>query len=46
MGWTPSKFGGDGHCGGGDIMIGDFHVILQNHMNQGLCDFMNRSPSK
>ena len=40
----PAKFGGDKHCGRGDIMILICHVISQDHVTLGSCDFMGRSP--
>ena len=39
-----SKFGGDGHCGSGDIAL-VCYVISQDHVIKGLCDF-GRSPSR
>ena len=38
---TPNfaKFGGLRHCGSGDIMVLGCHVISQNHVTLGLCDF-------
>ena len=32
----PAKFGGDSHCGSGDIMILVCYVILQDHVIKGL----------
>ena len=32
------------HCGSGDIMVLNWHVILQDHVIKQSCDFMSRSP--
>ena len=40
---TPSshqlaKFGGQRHCGSGDMILG-YHVISQDHVIEGSCNF-------
>ena len=40
----PTKFGGNKHCGSGDIKISVCHVILQDHVMKEPCDFA--SPAK
>ena len=42
----PIKFGGHKHCGSEDITALLCHVISQDHVIKGSCDFMCRSPSK
>ena len=37
-----AKFGGHRHYGSGDMTMSDCHVILQNHMIKGSCDFMSK----
>ena len=37
---------GHRHCGSGDMMVLVCHVILQDHVVKGYCDFMARSPLK
>ena len=37
--YHPAKFGGQGHCGSGNIMILVCHVILQDDAIKGSCDF-------
>ena len=37
--YHPAKFGGQGHCGRGNIMILVCHVILQDDAIKGSCDF-------
>ena len=44
--YHSAKFGGHQHCGSGDIVVLVCHVILQDHMINGSCDFMSRSPSR
>ena len=51
-GWEPLKvshhspeIGGQCHCGSGNIIVLVCHVISQDQMIIGPCDFMNRSPS-
>ena len=39
-----TKFGGNRHCGTGDIKILVCHVILHDHVMKGSCDFV--SPAK
>ena len=41
----PAKFGGDRHCGSGDIIILFYHEILQDHVIK-TCDSMGRRPSR
>ena len=36
----PAKFGGYRHCCSGDIIILVCHVISQDHLIKGLCDFI------
>ena len=40
----PALFRGHRHCGSGDIMVLDCHVILQDHKNKGSSDFKDKSP--
>ena len=40
------NFGGFKHSDIEDITIFDRHVISQDHVLKGLCDFMVRNPSK
>ena len=40
------KFGGHRHCASEDIMILVCHMILQDHVIKGSCDFIDRSPSR
>ena len=42
---NPAKFGGHKHCGSRSIMFLVCHVISQDHVIKGLCDFMDKSPS-
>ena len=39
----PVKFGGNGHCGSGDIMASVCHVISQNHVTKWSCDSVEKS---
>ena len=39
-----TKFRGDKHCGGWDKMFLLRHVIAQDDVMKGPCDFMSRSP--
>ena len=41
----PAKFSGLRHCGSGDIMALVCHVILDDHVIKGLCNFKDESPS-
>ena len=34
-----------GNCGSGDVVTLVCHLILQDHMIKGSCDFIGRSPS-
>ena len=38
--YHPVKLGGHRHFGSEDIMISVCHVILQDHVIKGSCDFM------
>ena len=42
----PSKFGGHGHYGSGDVIVLVCHVILQDHSIKRSCDFKGKSPSR
>ena len=44
--YHPANFARHRNCSSGDIMIIVYHVILQDHVIKGSCDFMDRSPSK
>ena len=44
MSYHPAKFGGHSHSGSGVIRNLVSHVILQDHVVKGLCDFMAGSP--
>ena len=41
-----AKFGGHRPCVSGDILMSVCHVILEDRVIKGLCDFINRSPSR
>ena len=41
-----AKFGGHRPCCIEDVMILGCNVISQDHMNDGSCSFMGRSPSR
>ena len=41
----PAEFGGHKHSGSGDIMFSDCHVIEEDHMTKGSCDFIGGSSS-
>ena len=45
MSHHPAKFDVHRHCGSEDIMALVCHMILQNHVTKGSCDFMDKSPS-
>ena len=46
QGWSPSaKFNGHEYCGIGDIKVLVCHVILQDELIKGSCDFMGWSLS-
>ena len=45
MSYHPAKFGDHSHSGGGIKMIIVCHVILQEYVIKGSCDFMGGSPS-
>lgn len=40
----PTNIGDHGHSGSGDIMFLVYHVISQEHVIKGSCDFMNEVP--
>ena len=42
----PTKCGGHGYCGSGDIKVLVCQVISQDHLMKLSCDFMDRSPSR
>ena len=42
----PVKFGGHRACGDGDVMILVCHMISEDHVIKGSCDFVAWSPSK
>ena len=44
LGAHPPTFFDHKHCGSGDIMVLVYHVISQDHVITGPCDFMGRSP--
>ena len=39
-----ARFGGHRHCGSGDRLVLVCHVISENHVIKGSCDFKSRSP--
>ena len=41
-----AKFGGHRHCDSENIMILGYHVISQDHIIKGSCDFIGRNPSR
>ena len=41
----PATFDSHEHYGSENIMVLVYHVILQDHMNKGLCNFMRESTS-
>ena len=41
-----AKFGDHRHCGSGDIMILGCHIIPQDYMTKGSCDFVGRIPPR
>ena len=41
-----AKFGGYRHCDSENIMILGYHVISQDHIIKGSCDFIGRNPSR
>ena len=45
MSYHPAKFRGHNHSGSEVIRNLVFHVILQDHVVKGSCDFMGESPS-
>ena len=40
------QFGSHKHCGNGDIMVSIYHVILQDNVAKGLCNFTCGSCSR
>ena len=42
----PPKLGGHTHCGCEDIMVLVGHVISQDHVIKGTCDFTGRRLSR
>ena len=46
MSYHPAKFGGHRHCDSWDIMVLTCHVMSQDHVIKGLCDFMGSVPSR
>ena len=40
----PTNFGDHGHSGSGNIMFLAYHVISQEHVIKGSCDFMSEVP--
>ena len=40
-----AKFIRHRHCGSGDLAVLAFHVILQDHVVKGSCDFIGGNPS-
>ena len=41
-----TKFGDHRNCDIGAIMLIVFHMISEDHVIKGTCDFIGRSPSK
>ena len=41
-----ASFGGHRHRGSGDIMTSVCHMILQDHVTESSCNFMDRSLSR
>ena len=41
--YHAAKFGGHWHCGSGDIIVLDCHMISQNHVTKRLGNFMGRN---
>ena len=46
LNYHPAKYGDYGHYDNGNIKILAYHVILQDHMIKGSCDFMGRNPPR
>ena len=42
----PAKFSGHRHCGSADIMVLVCHVISQDLVIEGSCDFVSHDPPK
>ena len=40
-----ANFGGNRHCGSGDIMVLCYHVVSQDHVIDRSYNFMDKSPS-
>ena len=41
----PCQFEGQRHCNSGDIMVLVCHMILQDYITKGSCDYIVKSPS-
>ena len=39
----PAKFGGHRYCDNGDKAFSNCHIISQDQVSQGVCDFLGRS---
>ena len=46
MGDIIFSLGGHRHYGSGDMMVLVYHLILQDHVIKGSCDFMGKSLSR
>ena len=46
MSYYAAKLGGHKDCDSGNIMVLACHMISQNHVIKGSCDFMGRSSSR
>ena len=43
----PTEFDGNRHCGNEDIVVSEFHMILQEHVIKGSCNFADSNhPAK
>lgn len=42
----PTKSGVDRHCDSGNIMGLVCHIVLEEHVIEGSCDFMGKSPHR
>ena len=43
---NPAKIGDHMYCGTRETMFLAWHVISQNHMIKGLCDYTDRNTSR
>ena len=43
--YCPAKFNGHAHCGSKDMTL-MCHVMLQDHVIKGSCDFMGKNQSR